>query len=165
MRPAMVVVQGHEPPPAPQQFRVALMESCQRDVPKSRSLQWAAQVPSASVPASRSYLKASTRAPRRDIGGHHETSPPKTFPASGSGRCGASGLASHCESTSLSVAASPHHRRLSGRNRKRHHRTPDRSMVFRSARSAVRRREPARRRRQRRRRKRWSVPFPMATPF
>ena len=26
---------GHEPPPAPQQFRVALMESCQRDVPKS----------------------------------------------------------------------------------------------------------------------------------
>ena len=43
---------GHEPPPAPQQFRVALMDSCQRDVPKSRLLQWAAMVLSAGIQAS-----------------------------------------------------------------------------------------------------------------
>ena len=30
------VAKGQNPPPAPQQFRVALVESCQRDVPKSR---------------------------------------------------------------------------------------------------------------------------------
>jgi hypothetical protein len=40
-----------QPPPAPQQFRVALTESCRRDVPKSRSLQWAATVLSAGIPA------------------------------------------------------------------------------------------------------------------
>jgi hypothetical protein len=34
--PAALVDLGQQPPPAPQQFRVAFMESCQRDVPKSR---------------------------------------------------------------------------------------------------------------------------------
>lgn len=43
---------GQERPPAPQQVRVALMESCQRDVPNFRLLQWAVQALSASVPAS-----------------------------------------------------------------------------------------------------------------
>jgi tripartite-type tricarboxylate transporter receptor subunit TctC len=53
---------GHEPPPAPQQFRVALMESCQRDVPKSRLLQQAARVLLASVSASRSHVEKRPRA-------------------------------------------------------------------------------------------------------
>ena len=38
------LAKDQQPPPAPQQFRVALMESCQRDVPKSRLLRWAVQV-------------------------------------------------------------------------------------------------------------------------
>ena len=47
--------------------------------------------------------------------GNHETSPSKTFPSSGSGRCRAPGRVAHCGGADLSNASNYHGSTLSGR--------------------------------------------------
>jgi hypothetical protein len=80
-------------------------------------------------------------------GGHCETSPPKTIPATGSGRYRASGHVADREGADLSDAARAIGRRLPRRPNSRHRGAPDRPMAIRAARPAIRDRQPAGRQR------------------
>ena len=87
-------------------------------------------------------------ASRHISGKRYETSPPKTIPASGSGRCRVARVLAQRGGAELSGAAGARDRRLSGWRSDRHHRASDRAVVVRATRPAIRRREPARRCRQ-----------------
>jgi hypothetical protein len=85
------------PLPSARKADVAFTQAASRNVPKSRSLQWAAPVPSAGAsPSIVHALYVRARSVRGRLEGHHdETSPPKEISASGRERCRAA-----CESAS-----------------------------------------------------------------
>src|SRR5262249_47056694 len=89
-------------------------------------------------------VKFATPSSENVEGGGHETSPPKTIPASGRGRCRTAGGVAHRDGASLSVATGALDRRLSGRRRGRYRRAANWSMAVGAARPAIRDREPAR---------------------
>ena len=60
---------------------------CRRGRAESRSLQWAALVPSASAQFHRSHFERPSAQCATTLGGGNETSPPKAISASGRGRC------------------------------------------------------------------------------
>jgi hypothetical protein len=68
----------------------------------------------------------------------HETSPPKTVPASGRGRCRAVGSTAHRKGASLPDAACAHRRRFCPRRGKRHNCTLDGAMAVGAARPSGR---------------------------
>src|SRR6266576_1850290 len=77
---------------------------------------------------------------RRQTNDESEASP-STISASGSGRCRATGRATHRKGADLSIAAGTHHRRVPGRWGNGHSRTPDGTMAVGAPRAAVRHRE------------------------